>query len=682
MNARQSRRRCALLLTGLGLCSRLAHAEPTAPSGAASTAPASVEVTVGGEQPLQRSSARAPTAASTVISGERLRRAGGSSAEVLQEVVGVDVQRSGSSASMATATIRGSDSYQTPVYLAGIRINDDISGAADLSTVPLWMVQRVEVFRGNAPFSVDRLGLSGAVIFEPKRPTRTRVGALAQLGSFGELEGWSMAEVGAPSASALVGLRSFRTQGDFGFWNDHGQRFIRNETYEPRINSNVRDLEAWSIGDTQLPGGGHLTFLLNALRREQGVPGIATTQAESSRAERQRLLTGISARLPCASGGKCTLSVESNLLQEQTAVHDPGMELWSLAARWVGATGLRTAQGLGVRVRVNEGWELGLHAGYQAASLGVDRLGYLASRAERHGAALSADSQLQLSQDWLLYAMVHAQCQVTNGASETARGWNDKTSNDCGTLPEARVGTALALTPELTALGNVSHTVRVPTLGELYGTGPTVAGNPELKREDGRNADVGLRGQWASGQSELAIDTFVFGRWSRELVRYRRTSLNAFSPYNVGRARILGVELAIASRWFEVLETRTALTGLDPKETTDSSIDTTPNDVLPYTSQLLFNQWIGVASPWKRFGLRNAGLGARYFYAASRFADVAGLGVLPARQSWSLEGDLHLQRPDIALRAAVDNLLDARLSDFIGLPLPGRAFHAALEAWW
>src|SRR5690349_23577563 len=54
------------------------------------------------------------------------------------------------------------------------------------------------------------------------------------------------------------------------------QRFIRNDTYEPRINSDVRDLEAWSIGDTELPGGGHLTFLLNALRREQGVPGIAT----------------------------------------------------------------------------------------------------------------------------------------------------------------------------------------------------------------------------------------------------------------------------------------------------------------------------------------------------------------------------------------------------------------------
>ena len=59
---------------------------------------------------------------------------------------------------------------ETPVYLAGVRINDDVAGAADLSTLPLWLIDRVEIYRGNAPLEADRFGIGGAIFFEPLRP--------------------------------------------------------------------------------------------------------------------------------------------------------------------------------------------------------------------------------------------------------------------------------------------------------------------------------------------------------------------------------------------------------------------------------------------------------------------------------------------------------------------------------
>src|SRR5262249_20690611 len=102
------------------------------------------------------------TAASTTVAGEELRRPGASAAEVLARVPGVQVTRTGSSSDLSTAAIRGATSAETPVYLAGVRLNDDLTGTADLSTVPLYMIQRVEVYRGNAPLDADRLGIGGA----------------------------------------------------------------------------------------------------------------------------------------------------------------------------------------------------------------------------------------------------------------------------------------------------------------------------------------------------------------------------------------------------------------------------------------------------------------------------------------------------------------------------------------
>ena len=116
-------------------------------------------------------------------------------AESLSRVPGVQVSETGSAADLSTASVRGATSAQTPVYLAGIRLNDDLTGTADLSLIPLWMLGRAEVYRGNAPADADRLGIGGAIYFEPRLPRKNRLLAGAQVGSFGQRALWLGAEV-------------------------------------------------------------------------------------------------------------------------------------------------------------------------------------------------------------------------------------------------------------------------------------------------------------------------------------------------------------------------------------------------------------------------------------------------------------------------------------------------------
>ncbi len=188
---------------------------PSEPAGESSQPDVKQVLVSGAPRNKTRASPKDISAASTVVSKGELEAAGMTAAAVLARVPGVQVARTGTSADFASAALRGASSAQAPVYLAGIRLNDDVTGTADLSTIPLWMIDRAEVFRGNAPEQSDQLGLGGAVFFEPSVPKENRLGAGVGAGSFGEFSLWTRAAVSGESASALFGIRRDRAENNF-----------------------------------------------------------------------------------------------------------------------------------------------------------------------------------------------------------------------------------------------------------------------------------------------------------------------------------------------------------------------------------------------------------------------------------------------------------------------------------
>ena len=152
--------------------------------------------------------------AGSVVHRDRLQAPGLESADVLRLQPGVTVFDTGGHGAPSTAAIRGATSAQTPVYLAGVRLNDDVGGAADLSLVPLWFVDRVEVYRSNAPLEADALGIGGAIFFEPRLPKATEAGAGTMAGSYGARALWGYAGVGDPSSGALFGVRADGARND------------------------------------------------------------------------------------------------------------------------------------------------------------------------------------------------------------------------------------------------------------------------------------------------------------------------------------------------------------------------------------------------------------------------------------------------------------------------------------
>ncbi len=299
--------------------------------------------------------AKDPGVASSVLSRERLVGPGLEAQDVLRSEPGVAVTESGGFGAPSTAAIRGATAADTPVYLAGVRLNDDVAGTADLSLVPLWLIDHIEVYRGNAPIDADRLGAGGAIFFEPRRPTSAvpqMGGAGYYGGSWGASKGWAYEGVHAGPVSALVGVSGDRATNRYPYVDDHGELFEPQlATRAIRENADESTLEGWGLARVDFGGGASLDVLVNAIARDQGVPSLALVPTREAREQADRTLASIAVHAPV--GPAAVFDARTSVLVGRTHYDDPLLEL-TLYTRELTVVGRRVEQELGATVDVTD----------------------------------------------------------------------------------------------------------------------------------------------------------------------------------------------------------------------------------------------------------------------------------------------------------------------------------------
>ncbi|WP_437594114.1 TonB-dependent receptor [Sorangium sp. So ce1000] len=634
------------------------------------TAP--LEVRVEGDRVRAPAPPKDTSVAGSVLGRDRLTGAGLGAADVLRTQPGVYVTETGGFGGQATAALRGATATQTPVYLAGVRLNDDVVGTADLSLVPLWLIERVEIYRGNAPIEADRLGPGGAIFFEPRRPSRTTVGVGATAGSLGARRGWAFAGASAGPVSAIVGVSAEAAENRYAFVDDKGTLDESDDTLERRQNADVRTIDAWALARVELGGGAIVDVIANGTDREQGVPRLALLQSRRARGESRRALASVVARVPFGGEAQHTLEARTSFIEARSEVHDPGFEL-ALATPELRLAGRRLEQTLGATLAFAD--RLRVRPVVSVAREGISRApdDVPLARARRSFARGAVSAEARLGEGFALHALASGECHATGADPERA----------CDVLaPTGRVGVE-AGSDRLRFLATVGRYVRVPTLGEMYGVSGVVQGNAELEPESGATIEAGIRAQAGRGDvlRGAFIDVFAFGSAVSGLVAYALSPQGHVKPYNVGRARVVGAELLAGVEVTPFLRAEIAATALDARDTTPGP--TITNDVLPFRSRLVVAPRLHAA--WKRpDGALFSGASGelRAVYQSSRYVDPAGLGVIAEQATIDLDAEANWFGGHLAARARVADLLDARRTDVVGYPLPGRSVFFTLESTW
>ncbi|HXI02757.1 MAG TPA: TonB-dependent receptor, partial [Candidatus Saccharimonadales bacterium] len=270
---------------------------------------------------------------------------------------------------------------------------------------------------------------------------------------------------------------------------------------------------------------------------------------------------------------------------------------------------------------------------------------------------------------------------VANDGAGAAPGAAGEPAGDSRSIT-GRLGGLWAITSHWSMRGNAGRYFRIPSLLELYGNEGTLVGNPSLRPEEGINADLGVAFSARSlgALRGVSFELSTFRTDTTDLIQLVTLTTRQVKAFNIGEARVTGVEASAAFRVFGRLGLSGNLTLQRPTDLGDSF--NRGND-LPGTPRRQ-------ASTSESLDLSRVTIFHRLDYVGEN--DIGRLGKaasnLPAgRQSRTVLPARYLHDAGLRVRLGprttatleVLNIFDRHVVDVARYPLPGRTIFFKLS---
>lgn len=659
-----------------------------APPGA-SVAVEAGEIVVEAE-PLDPSSPLVAAGSVTVLMVDAGVSASTDVATLVDGAAGTTVVQLGGLGDFSAVSLRGSTFRQVQVHLDGVPLNPDGGDTVNMSELPLAAFSRVEVWRSAAPPEMLASPIGGVInLVTGDGAAEPWVGAT--VGSFGtaRVTGFGAgagAWLGQP-ADGLAVVDLFRTRGDFGYFADQGTVYhLLDDRRTQRGNNDKSQLSAHGrvrVGGDRL----RLTALDAFLSRDEGLPGHANDPAVAARLASTRNLA-----VAQIDGGGAASRGWGRLwaLQRREVLDDRAGEV-GIASQW-----LRTdtdSFGLAGHGR----WGLApqavpaLTGSARLDRVQIDDLDASAVPPTRRRVALSgaASADFILWKDRLVISPV-VQGQGLRYLADDAQSEGVLGGSGAGTADvwsaDPRLGLRLSPWPLLALKATAGRYLRAPDFTELFGDRGALVGNPDLRPERGWQWDVGTavrtpEAAWGRVSGELS----GFWRQSTDLIAWSQNSQRTLIPVNVGRARVQGVEAALAVELLGAIDVDVSLTQTttenqgERRAVAGNELPRVPPWEAYIGSSLHHEEWVRVGHGWS--ATAPTFWDATNYYQAPRrsFHNVfARVGLHPAVRLELECRNLLNTTVEVVDRDPLDDRSDARrvqaVTDFVGYPLPGRTF--------
>jgi vitamin B12 transporter len=450
-----------------------------------------------------------------VITAQDIRASGaGTLAEVLATLGGVETASTGGPGQPASVFIRGANSAHTVVLVDGVRIGSATLGTAPLESLPLALIDRVEVLEGasSSLYGADAVG--GVIQVFTKCAGRT------------------------PQASVAV------TVGEQGLWQ-------LATTYTRRM------------GDTDFSLGANLL-------RTDGINATTPDNTYSYNPDRDGYRNqGFNARVSQQLGSGHL--VEAQWLRSDNQVHfDDGSATDSLntnrtqtlALHWAGPLGAAVQSDLRAARSWDDASASGAFPSYfytqQDQLSWLNRIalgaGTLTAGLEWLEQRVSSDTAFEKTERTTYAGLVGWRARY--GALGVQADLRHDESSSYGGYTTAQLGGSFQVSPDLRLRASAGTAFKAPSFNEMYYPG---FGNANLKPE--RSGSVELGAEAKLGPVDLTAT--LFDNRMRDLIDYAPPT---YTPVNVARAETSGLTLTAATALGADTRARLSLTLQDPKD--------------------------------------------------------------------------------------------------------------------
>jgi len=645
-------------------------------------------IVVIGEEVISERELENPTKFVTIIdvsdSTERVETA----AEVLEEAVGVRVNRWGGMGGYATVSIRGSSAAQVQVYVDGVPMNRAASGVTNLEDLPLDSIEYIEVYRGFTPADFGAAGIGGVVNLVTRKANKQQASISASAGSFETYKVVAMGSGPAGPVRILVLASYMESKGDFEFENDNGTPAVgRDDFTDKRTNNQFESIDLTTRVSAELDAW-EITAVGSAHVKDQGLPGISAAQAQQTSLSTERYTISTSIRRRDLMEGKLDLTLGADYIKDYQTYDDPLGELGVGGAR-KNENRMHTMGG-----RIKSVWR---------PLDRRDRLivtGYLEYREETFLAVDYVPSVIEGKEQErsLLSAVLQAEAADPTGAFSTQatiryqRYWNRiqgdpyfawstaaGDNNDIEDYWSPSIGARWRVNEALVFKANAGRFYRVPTFLELFGDRGVTVGNTDLRPEEGINYDVGfiLSADAIGGLDRPYLQYAFFQSRVDDLIVFFQNSQRTLRATNIGEAVISGHELSFSAGLTESLRLSGAYTFQAPVD--KGEVPHWRDNQLPLRSMHeAFIKFDYAPLP----GLKTW---TDYTYISGAYWDRANIFEVDDRHIYNAGVTVGLYKSgDRAVLATFEgkNLADDRIADVAGYPLPGTSYYGTIQARW
>jgi vitamin B12 transporter len=581
-------------------------------------------------------SVRDPTGQTSVVDISGHRGEVLSTGGLLSEVPGALVNSTGGLGQSESISLRGSPNTGVLVLLDGIPLNGP-GDIADVSLVPLSILDRAEVLRGSASARYGPLATGGVVNLVTRSASQVP-GVFADVsgGSFGS---WR-ASLGAAGPN-LGGVGLFvldwaHSVGDFTYLYDPllgespstGAELRRSNNQSTSGGGLLKqgwDVAGWAV-DTLLEG--------NILSR--GLAGTEDNPSPNAEQTATRVLASVQGQHTFSNGVALLLRVDARRTTDDLTGGSFAPGQYDRLIQVGGTT--------------DASLTLGQHALDATATVGV------AAVTATAGSPTWALTSLALQDEWRLWAQ---------RLSLVAAVRVDQTGPYAAVSPQ--LGASLALPAGFSLRANVGYGFRPPSFSELYLPTGTLGINPNLQPERSFSVDgaVLYLSSWGSFS--------VGGFWTRyqDLILYEYFPPFFAKPENVSAADAWGMESEVRLRPWPWLEVSGAYT----LQWTEDLRDVAPyfGMELPYRPRQLGTGRLAVGPDWLRARVDVEG---RSMVTVNRTGSLS----LPGHVfvGAGLDAVVYGRGPGLTLSVQVNNLFNVQGQDLDGYPLPGRAVFVTL----
>lgn len=584
----------------------------------------------------------------TVITGEELeRRQVRLVSDVLRDVPGLAVNRSGGPGTQTQVRIRGAEANQTLVVIDGVEVNDPAGGSEfDFANLLASDIERIEILRGpqSALYGSDAIGGVINIVTKGASASGIEVAGSGEYGAFGTSQVSTSARVGFDDVvRAALTVSRYDTDGISAADEDDGNH--ENDGFENATINGKLNFKPLEFFELELTG----RRVESKAEFDSFVGGIGAVDADR-RTDTSQTYGKAETRLTLFDGrwehiGRLAYSRE----------HDETL-----------ANGLETSESEGSKTKYAYQTNLFLDTPEiaQAAHSFTLAVEHESESVESSSAFVSVDRDIGTTSYVGEYRLDLLDRVFLSGSLR--RDDNDKLFDDTTTF--RTTGAYLHEETGTRLHGSYGTGVKNPTIFELFGFAANFVGNPNLEPEESRGWDLGLEQTFLDG--DVVFDVTYFENRIEDLILGAgNTAINLD-----GTTEIEGVEVTARARLLRDLDVTGSYTFTKTK-------DSQGNDLVRRAKHIASGNVNYAFELLDRRGNLNLGVD---FNGDQR--DVA-FDARFNRSIVTLDGftlvnaavDVEVL-PGVTLFARGENLLDEDYQEVLSFGTPGIAFFAGVTA--